>query len=607
MNRLGTTVAFYSDETVVSFCSRLAVANGVASVREFCWYIGIDFQKIRTGDAVEVGRLMALAGLSSHVAERRSVRRVDALSPAEGETISIRSFSSARLRYCPRCLQEDVANGTGPEATRPYGRVLWCVGFIRACRKHEVGLQTMDAKDIDPAGYHDVARMIEKVLRCSDFEKALPRQLSYPFEWYVEDRLARRNSRRLWIDELPLYVVARLCETIGAMEKFGKQFVSEGIVEPDWADAAQIGFEVLSEGRSAFEDHLRTWHDPFWSTKSHVGGRLLYGRLYDRLAHEIEDPAYDPIRKIMYDVTLEALPVGPGDHLFGPLQERRLHSVHSAACEYGLHPRTMLKLVENAGILLDGGGSTYERKLMKAAAVKRMMKKVGAAIDWEDAMARLGVTRTMWKTLADRYVEPLSETGRRGMHALYDPDDIDAFIAKATSRATLPIETSSELLPIEKIVKKTNCKFVEVLDLLLEGRLTRVAVDHRGVGLGCLRFDAEEIAELLRLPDLGGLSLREVSQRLTINDRVVRQLVDRGYLESEIAINPVKRCEQQIVREPVITDFVGEFVSLYILAKERRQNIGALKRELTGLGVAPAFPPDDIGATFYRRRELPSA
>ncbi|WP_152971345.1 TniQ family protein, partial [Rhizobium ecuadorense] len=128
MNRLGTTVAFYSDETVVSFCSRLAVANGVASVREFCWYIGIDFQKIRTGDAVEVGRLMALAGLSSHVAERRSVRRVDALSPAEGETISIRSFSSARLRYCPRCLQEDVANGTGPEATRPYGRVLWCVG-----------------------------------------------------------------------------------------------------------------------------------------------------------------------------------------------------------------------------------------------------------------------------------------------------------------------------------------------------------------------------------------------------------------------------------------------------------------------------------------------
>ncbi|UFW82091.1 hypothetical protein [Rhizobium sp. SU303] len=117
-------------------------------------------------------------------------------------------------------------------------------------------------------------------------------------------------------------------------------------------------------------------------------------------------------------------------------------------------------------------------------------------------------------------------------------------------------------------------------------------------------FDLEEIADLLRLPDHGGLSLREISKRLTANDRVVRRLVDLGHLASEIAINPVKRCEQQIVREEALADFVREFVSLYVLAKERRENIGAVKRVLTHLGIDPAFPPEDVGARFYRRRDV---
>ncbi|MBY5324447.1 TniQ family protein [Rhizobium leguminosarum] len=604
MSRLSVAVDFHSDETVPSFCSRLAAANGVASMREFCSHLGLNVQAIIAGDAEEVGRLMTFAGLGPRDANRGSVRKIDNPAAVKGEVIVARSYSTSRLRYCPRCLREDVENGSGLKIARPYGRTLWCFSFIRTCRRHEVGLQTIDARDIDPSGYHDVARMVEKVLRSKDFDKDIPRQVSHPFERYAEDRLTRENNKRLWIDEFPFYMVARLCEMTGAMEKFGKMFRSDRMSEADWADAAQIGFQIMSEGRAAFEDHLRTWHEPFWKTKGHVGGGLLYGRLYEHLAHESEDPAYDPIRKIMCDVTLDALPFGPGDYLFGPISKRRVHSVHSAALEYRIHPRTMLKLAENAGIIIPGSGYTPERKLMKAAAARQMMKAVGAAMDWEDAMARLGVTRTMWNALSKGYIEALPETSRQGMHALYDPGVIDTFIARATSKATLPADATDGLLPIEKIVKKTNCKFVEVIDLLLEERLMRAAVGDQGTGLGRLRFDLEEIADLLRLPDHGGLSLREISKRLTANDRVVRRLVDLGHLASEIAINPVKRCEQQIVREEALADFVREFVSLYVLAKERRENIGAVKRVLTHLGIDPAFPPEDVGARFYRRRDV---
>ncbi|MBB3453476.1 hypothetical protein FHT86_001732 [Rhizobium sp. BK313] len=435
--------------------------------------------------------------------------------------------------------------------------------------------------------------------------------MSYPFEWYVEDRLAGRNPKSRWIDEFPLYVVARLCETIGATEMIGKDFLSEALTEPDWAEAAQIGFEVMSEGNAAFEDHLRSWHESFWTTKHHVGGRSLYGRLYDRLAHEIVDPDYDPIRKIMYDVTLDSLPMGPGDFLFGPIEERRLHSVRSAAIEYGILPKTMRKLVQSAGIVLPGSalpGSilSYERQLVRSDAVSRLMKKVGTALDWEEAKARLGVTRTMWDTLADGYVRLLPELRRNvKMHALYGTEEIDAFIETAFSKATLSSEAAEDLLPIEKIVRKTNCKFKEVLDLLLDGRLARAAVGLRGVGLGRLRFDLEEIAELIRLPDHGGLSLREVSKRLTTNERVVRRLADYGYLETETAINPVKRCNQQIVLEDVLDRFMAEFVALYVFARERRWNIGVTKRKLAYMGIEPAFPSEEIGATFYRRRDLP--
>lgn len=604
MSRLSVAVDFHADETVPSFCSRLAAANGVTSMREFCSHLGLDMKAIVAGDAYEVERLMSFAGLSPRDASRGSVRRVDNPSAVNGEVIMARSYSTSRLRYCPRCLREDVENGSGLEITRPYGRALWCFSFIRTCKRHEVGLQTINARDIDPSGYHDVARMVEKVFRRKDFDRDIPRQASHPFERYAENRLTKENSNPLWIDEFPFYMVVRLCEMTGAMEKFGKMFRSDRMSEADWADAAQIGFQILSKGRAAFEDHLRTWHDPFWKTKGHVGGGLLYGRLYEHLAHESEDPAYDPIRKIMCDVTLNDLPFGPGDYLFGPVAKRRVHSVHSAALEYGIHPRTMHKLAENAGIIIHGSGHTPERKLMNAKAVRQMMKTVGVAMDWEDAMARLGVTRTMWSALSKGYIAALPETSQQGMQALYDPGVVDTFIEKATSKATMSMETTDGFLPIEKIVKKTNCKFVEVIDLLLEGRLMRVAVDNLGVGLGRLRFDLEEIADLMRLPDHGGLSLREVSKRLTANDRVVRRLVDLGHLASEIAINPVKRCEQQIVQEEALADFVREFISLYVLAKERRENIGAVKRLLAYLGIDPAFPPDDVGATFYRRRDV---
>lgn len=79
--------------------------------------------------------------------------------------------------------------------------------------------------------------------------------------------------------------------------------------------------------------------------------------------------------------------------------------------------------------------------LVPSQAVERMMRKVGAAMDSQDARERLGVTRTMWDTLSNGYIEGLSETGRGDkMHALYDPRDIDAFIEEATSKATLALK-----------------------------------------------------------------------------------------------------------------------------------------------------------------------
>ncbi|WP_165504939.1 TniQ family protein [Rhizobium leguminosarum] len=597
MNKLSITVPFHSDETAFSFCSRLAAANGFSNVKDFCWSLGLNHVKITVGNPEETAKLLQFAGVDDLAG--RLLTTDGLLYSVNGERLSKKSVMRSRLRYCAHCIAEDLRTEGVRREARGYGRLTWCITFIRTCPKHQTLLRVTDQNEL--TGSHDVVRMIATELPNMSSPTLEPVSRTN-FEDFIEKAVWGRRAFHGWMDEFPLYVVGRLCELVGASLTFGKVYHVEDYSEADWLKAAQAGFDVLKSGQRSFEEFLISMHGDFWNKKTHTGGRALYGRLYERLAHETSDRAFDPIRKIMYDVTLDTLPIGPGDELFGRVTERRIHSVHSAAQEFGIHPKTLRKLLKNAKAIVGGDALTDERTLLPKEEMLALVDRIRGNLSAEQAAEHLGVSRTAFDVLvSEGHIKNSAGFDQVGMYALYRPADLDAFVAQAASHATCTFDQNAGLTSLAATVRRANCKFVELFGLLLGARLKTVAVKPGKSGFSAIMFDPKEVARLTALPSQDGMNVVDAAKELNVGSQVLRNLIDTGWIVSEWQLNSINRCPQRFIRPAVLEEFKRDYVSLFNLAKEFRINIGRLGRQLRALGNHPSITSDAVGATFYHR------
>lgn len=102
---LPVTVDFHSDETRMSLLSRLAIANGYSSVREFLDFTDTNAHAVRSGSPEAISTLAEWSGVEPHVlqsynitTERHSTWRLGAASMSRDMRIG-RSH-----RYCPKCV-----------------------------------------------------------------------------------------------------------------------------------------------------------------------------------------------------------------------------------------------------------------------------------------------------------------------------------------------------------------------------------------------------------------------------------------------------------------------------------------------------------------------
>lgn len=325
MKKLEITVEQGFDETILSFVSRLAAANGAFDVHDFCWHAEISHQALADGNLDEIARVLEMAGAMPGDSQWRNIKRDGLFFEVNKERIARSNLVRHRLRYCPHCLEEDLASGKGPRAARPYGRASWWVSFLRICRKHEVILVT--ARPFEQGSSLDFAHMVAAESETDDREKEPEPCRVTSYETYVDGRLWGRISSDGWIDSLPLYVAGRICEYVGATMLFGKRYENAQITDADWIRAADAGYQVVSGGQAAFADFVRGLHREFWSEDMAYLGPLLYGRLYERLTCDNGDPAYDPVRQVVYDVALQDLPSGLGELMFGRVLKLQDHSI----------------------------------------------------------------------------------------------------------------------------------------------------------------------------------------------------------------------------------------------------------------------------------------
>ncbi|QFT31910.1 hypothetical protein FIV00_15560 [Labrenzia sp. THAF82] len=596
----------YPDETVASYVSRVASKAGYTA-RDFCLDMKLSFQALCDGKPETLARFSKLVGFESDrfpaaIFKRTGDRRFE----FKQEPFSRHSLRRATVRVCPHCIQEDLERDVDHKTVRPYGRWSWNIGSIRTCLKHNTPL-VMAANEHHPQKVHDFSRLLQPFVE--DINRhVLAAQYREPssLEIYLEKRINGDQPENLLSSlHAHAYAAARACEIIGATKLYGAIIVAESLSEDQWYEAGQVGFDIAIQGVDGIRDYLDHLHHKFSSTSQNWSPRQIYGRLYEWLAHETDDTAYDNLRKIITEHAFETLPMGPNDEIFGRRPAKRIvHSIRSAHQETGAHPKRLKKILHAVGLIDQSQlGQTDERIFFNADDAKFYLDRVEQSMSMNQVRAYINAPRPVDRVLFEAGIlKPwlIGGTDIFKDHA-FAKCDLDEFLLNLAAGAKPVTNDEIHLVPILKAQKLANCSTLKVVQLILERRVRTLRTDPKETGFLSILVDPEEVKSLVRGKDHAGYSLRQVEKKLKTSTNVVKALVELGYLEAETAINPVKRCRQTIVKREILDAFMNKFETASSLSRRLGIHLQTLMKHLRCSGVEPEFAVEDVHATIYDR------
>ncbi len=390
------------------------------------------------------------------------------------------------------------------------------------------------------------------------------------------------------------------------MDVFGAQVTISALSADDYLSCQQRGFDIASGGESA----IRQWLSGFYECRVKygrtVGPNTHFAALYDWLAKGTADLEFRPLRKIIAEYCFDTMPGQKPLFGFKP-QSAKVHSIHSAASQYGLHPTVLRKLLLLTNVLdKEAEALSDDHAVFDAVAGDIVINRFLHSVSAEEAAEYLNVERPLKnELLGGKYLPPLVQSRPDCViHAVYEKSVLDRFLKQLMIDASPVLATEKDFLPLVEASRRACCGAMEIIDLLLTRRLRKVRLSDGDRGIQAIRVDLKEVRHRVRLADHGGLSLREVESELGTSTGVVKALVANGILKSRTALNPVNRCPQTVVDQEGLAGFKSEFISLARLAGERKIPLRRLKKQLADIPVA--FDRNQIGATFFRRSSLPT-
>ena len=613
MTRLAELIQFNEGETVASYCSRLAAACGYPNARALATRLGFRFQGLVAGDDVDVrGFAFALGTSESGLAPGTVVTR-DRYSTVSGERFSPAMMHRLHLRLCPHCVLEDEVSAEGRRGFRAFGRLEWLVAPVQVCRAHRCMIFLLKPQTPLYGLEHDfAAKLAFHRSEIPMIARATAHVEPDAYQGYVEGRLRSGPNGNRWLDTFPMHVVGRVCEAVGIIEQYGVTAGPKTLGVADLSRSAGRGYDIIQGGETDFTEFLERLAGRFYEAGGDIRGKGLYGHLHGVLATASPEAEYEPFRKIMREVTMNTVPLGPGSDYFGPVTERRMHSVYSASREFGLQPKRLRNLLARSGMVdPDTATKPYHRIVLDATEMAAFAKEVREALSFKEAVKALGAERSQLASIVECGILRSFEISIGGGAAPESGSGITTTLSFRASDVTeirrrvecLPIiSPSEEFVRLRYAAKMANCKHGEVVRLLLDGELRKVARVEDEDGLAALRIDPYELREWTRGPDHGCRSLREVELAIPTSNAVVHALIEAGHLKSVRRRNPWKRHMQMVVEPDELARFISTFVSLGTLAHRHRRTTAGIESRLTKVGILPAFIAS--GKKFYRVLDL---
>ncbi|RDL48387.1 hypothetical protein BLJAPNOD_04662 [Ensifer sp. M14] len=353
MNAMSLVPCLHADETIASFASRTAALHEFPDARTFASLLGFDFVGLCRGQTDDVKKFAKIIGRET--AELQASLTVFDFRwsiTVRGHALSKEFVAWNQNRVCPGCINDDEETLPGRAGTRAYSRLVWLPRFVRACPVHgrklvETGVWNWQM------GADFSARLRTGRRSFDELQRASHELAATDHERYLVDRFQGGRPSGHWLDRFPLQLAAHLPRLVGFAQN-PRSFLSADPSAPERAKVASEGFAILAGGEDAFRDVVLSLIKANYRPREEFCAKTILGNLSTELLDLQDHPGYADALSLIRETAADVVPVGPSDDFLGTSLPRRMHSLHTAAREFGLPYTPLRKAVEESGLAATG-------------------------------------------------------------------------------------------------------------------------------------------------------------------------------------------------------------------------------------------------------------
>lgn len=503
MKRIFPRVPFQPDETPMSWAARQAAFHTGGRVVPFLNDLGIPSMDLVRGKVSAVERLCDTTGEELEPVVRNTIATVgNRRFSLRSQEFAAEFTTGAVTRFCPLCLEEDVAGqGDHSAALRP--RLFWRLSPVRTCSKHLVPLSDIRLGNWNDVNHELQSMCAEIAVEQSAVRDRKSRQPS-PLQNYVVERFEGSKGHE-WLDLQNVDQVSRTSEMLGGLMVYGPDQKASEMSEDDWDAAGRASWPLMTQGPEQVQEFLTQTLKGRLTRNGRPSPRGAFGMLYGWLFSSRLSKNPGPIRDLVREVVIDQVPLVPGQSLLGkPVPHPRLACLSSIASAEGIHSKTLENVLRVAGVVgekppIEGAPNV----VLDYARAKELIDNTRYAIPVTRVPDMLSASRPIVAALID-----LGELTRIQEHGELKSKLGKAIDARSIQKALTFLRATGRTVgepprgyvSLAKAAEKTRINLRAILELLFRQFLDHVYLLDGYAGFDAVLVSPDEISECVRNP-----------------------------------------------------------------------------------------------------------
>lgn len=482
-------------ETLPSFFSRLAVSKGVTT-RDFAYDMGVPFKEMQKLGAESLARIVRWGRLSPGDLQELLSWTGESIGNVRmrfrNEVFVSRALRNPTVRGCPNCLREDAEQASGNPLEQMFMRGNWQMREATACIRHgHLLVELWQAHKVSDRC--DIGQRLTEILPAVlGGELDGPELKTSPYDLWLDQRLDDGRDET-WLAAHSLYATTTFCRLLGA-SVLGMS-IADLNSDPFKLRAAQDeGFRVACQG----EDHIRAVLDTIASRAdgSQDFPQKAFGQLFVKLSRDYADEnVFVPFRHMLRDCILAHWPIATGEVVLGEiLQQRRVHSLATAAVETGVGVKLLKQFLEEAGAFEPAEKGETSRMTFDAVRYSSLLAEIPTLVGPIAMQDAMGATKTELKSLERGGV--LSPRARSAkINSPWRISDGVNLVGELRARAECSVGNDNAWESIQRASARSRLTVGEIIKAIRSATLV-VAVEKDVDGYTGIRVRRDEIDAL---------------------------------------------------------------------------------------------------------------